>query len=153
MKGKKGVFGIHARIPDDIMNSDLNKIFENDYYKVQIQKIQTHIENNPTIDFMICSNSESVKDFFLKNKNVFFNKFSTNFSMYNVKSTHLNEFSNQDKFILHAKEILAEMASFADCKKIWSINTFYSNFITYGIVHNKHHKDWKSKNQELLVLN
>ena len=151
VENKVNLVGIHLRISDEEMHMDLDGVLRNEYYHTQVSRIEEHIKNNPQDTFMICSSNHSIKSYITeKFNNTFSNEFTTGLRMHNVM-VHYGESQSQETYIKHSKEILSEMAAFAYCKHIWSVNTFLSNFITYGIVHNKFHTDWSSKNFKLLI--
>jgi|688.fasta_scaffold18544_9 hypothetical protein len=151
VENKVNLVGIHLRIPDGEMHMELDGVLMNEYYRNQIVKIENHIQNNPQDIFMICSSNHSVKSYITKKfTNTFSNEFTTGLRMHNIMA-HYGQNHSQETYIQHSKEILSEMAAFAYCKHIWSVNTFLSNFITYGIIHNKFHTDWRSKNFKLLI--
>jgi hypothetical protein len=137
----KNICGIHFRVNDLNLNSSLDEIFKSDYYKESFKKIDNYISNNSDNRFMICSNNEHILKELSHYDNTFFNTFSFQIDKYNVIKTHGNKYDDEI-LILHAKEILAEMAAFSKCSEIISINTFPSNFISYGVIHNELKKPW-----------
>lgn len=153
LSDRKNIYGIHLRISDDIMHQTFDEIIQNSHYGPQINRVANFIEENQNTNFMVCSNNRDVKSFFFeKFQNIFCNSFTTDLRLHNVISTHGYNQEREDDYMTHSKEIIAEMVCFAKCKNIWSTNTFYSNYITYGIVHNEFHKTWSEKMYKLIKM-
>jgi hypothetical protein len=57
-----------------------------------------------------------------------------------------------EQLITNTQEVAAEMAMFSNAQKIIrTTHAHYSSFLTYGIMHNKHHIDWMSKKNNLFL--
>jgi hypothetical protein len=150
---RNNIYGIHLRISDDIMHQTYNQIIENGHYGPQLNRVMKYIEENQNTQFMVCSNSRDIKSTFLNRfGNIFCNEFSSDLRLHNVIATHGYDKDKENEYITHAKEIIAEMVCFAKCRNIWSTNTFYSNYVTYGIVHNEFHHNWNAKMFDLIKL-
>ncbi len=145
---KKEIVGVHFRVSDYDLTKDLEDLLSNTFYKDQLLKLEKFIINQENEQVMICSNNIFLKKYVIeKYSNTFYNEFT-----YDLKMSH-NDYNciETEKLITHSREILAEMSIFSKCKSIYTINTFLSNFVTYGIVHNEYCLDWFSKNNKLIV--
>ena len=142
IKNYKNIIGIHFRCLDINVNSTVDEIWNIDSYKHELKIYEDLITNNKDENIMMCTNNNNIKKYFNERyDNVFVNNFS-----YSLPHLFTNNDTSTDiKRIIHAKETLAEMAGFAECVKIYTSITNMSNFLLYGMVHNKHKNDLKSK--------
>jgi hypothetical protein len=139
LNGRTNINGIHFRCNDVLLDSNLEDVINNDeFYGKNIKKLEDYLKNNADKLFMFASNNHSVKEYFISNhKNLFVNKFTyDDLKLHNIDANNRDDSIN----IAHSKEILAEMSLFKKCDVIYEINTFPSNFLTYGIIHNEIHK-------------
>lgn len=150
IKDKDKIYGIHFRVPDGSLKSKVDEIFEMSYYGGELIRLLNFVKNNTDHNFMICSNNQNIIDLFEQNSsNVFSNKFLYNLDKHNVLNTHHQ--ISENILIEHTKQIMAEMVSFRKCLKIYSVNTFPSNFVSYGIIHNVHNQPWNENPNKILL--
>lgn len=148
LKGKKKVKAIHFRTSDDLNQSNYEDIIKDGYYKERIESGIEFINNNKKYNIMICSNNKSIRDFFVNNfENTFYNKFDFDFEMHH---SYNRNFGNEEN-IRHSQQVVAEMVALAKCEEIFTVGKMMSNFLTYAITHNVHHKNWETKMKKLLV--
>jgi len=136
------VFGIHFRLPDLGMILNLDEIKQLHLYGAELKKIENFLTKNTNQLFMVSSNNDNFLNYIKSNfGNVFINTFSNSLEKHNLYKTYANKIDTSI-LIQHTKEILTEMVMFSKCKKIYSVNTFPSNFVSYGYIHNKFYKPW-----------
>lgn len=147
---KDKIIGIHFRTPDDVVNRNVDEILKMDYYGIVLQKLVNFLEKNNDKTYMICSNNEHIKNF-IKEKlpNSFSYNFTHNLKMHNVLNSHHQ--LPDEILVEHTKEIMIEMVSFKKCEKIYSVNTFPSNFVSYGIIHNEHNQPWNLNPDKIML--
>lgn len=140
---RKNFIGIHFRCNDTLLEASFEEVVNYEFYNNEVQKLENYLKSNTDTEIMLTSNNSSVKEYFkTRYNNIFTNKFTySNLKFYNIDAVLRDDSIN----ILHSKEIIAEMTLFSKCKEIYGINTFPSNFLTYGIVHNEIYEDWESK--------
>jgi len=138
---------IHIRTTDKLNNSSFDEILEDEFFREKIEKSFDFIEKNTENDIFIFSSNRNIKDYYHKNfSNVKFKDFSVELPLHHSYNRKIDEQKN----ILHSKEILSEMYLISKCEKIFTIGRNLSNFLTYGVCHNVHHKDWKNKFKNLI---
>jgi hypothetical protein len=140
----------HIRGNDEYLGQNMENILRNSFWREQFENMKRFISSNPDKRVMICSQNQEICSYFEKEyKNVFCSDFThKNLMMHN---TYSDLSISDETYIEHAKEILIEMVLMHKAKKIFSLNTFTSNFILYGVVHNVHHKQIELKGEKLLV--
>lgn len=148
LEGRTKIKSIHFRCEDFNMSLNYDKILEDKFYKTIILRVYEFIEMNHNDDIMVCSNNKSIVNHLTRNfKNTFHNKFDDNLDLHHSYNKSYNELTN----INHAKKIISEMTLFSKCNKIFTVSKSLSNFLTYGVVHNEHHKEWETKIKNLIT--
>lgn len=132
---KSNMVGIHFRPLD-----------ENGDNESELERIKEHLEfftkKYHNKNFFVGSNGNLIKNYLSSNLQ---NLITTKFTYQNIIPFYPCYIVNQkglkeEDFILHAQEIASEMSFYRNCEKIISFSYFLSNFITYGILNNKHNK-------------
>ena len=146
VSGKKEIIGLHFRGGDDTLVSNIDEIINHSFWGGELKRMIKIIGEYPNNDIMICSLNKSVREYF---SNKFENVFSPNIGckelpFHNIVANN-QILNNVENYINHSKEILAEMVSFRHCKKIYSFNTFPSNFVLYGILNNVNYSLYRDK--------
>lgn len=150
-QGRERIKGIHFRVGDLHLETPYTSLYEIQAYKVALDKVTTFLESNNDSEIMVCSNNKNIVNFFENNyNNVFQNKFTVEMKRYYSYSYLTASKYTQEEYIRHAQETAAEMAMFKYCDTIFPYNTFHSSFLTYGITHNIHHKNWNTKLKDLI---
>lgn len=151
MKDKENVIGIHFRGDDYIINSSLESVLNNEKWSIDIQRISKIIEENKLKNIFLSSINRNISIFFEnKYKNVFTYKFSNeDLPTHNICGNY-EHIEDMNPYIENSIDILSEMVSFSYCEKIYSYSNFPSSFLLYGIINNKIHTDWYSKNFKIV---
>lgn len=145
---KSQIKSVHFRTADFHNNVHHTEVLKDEFFKQKVDDACHFVEENNGEDIMICSSSKSVRDFFIKNfKNTFYNKFDNELALHHSYDKNVDESIN----IHHAQQIAAEMFLFSKCDKIFTVGRNLSNFLTYGVNHNIHHKDWETKIKKLVI--
>lgn len=138
---------IHIRTTDTLNNSTFDDLIKDDFFKNRIEKSFQFIEKNTKEKVIILSSNKDIKKYYSQHfPNVIFNTFTNDLPLHHSYNRKVDENIN----VNHAKEILAEMIILSKCDKIFTISRNLSNFLTYGIFHNKYHRDWKNKFIDLI---
>ncbi len=149
---KTKIKGVHFRIQDIHIGNTYEELNRIPAYIAPIRKIKEFIVENMEQDIMICSNNRLFVDTITAEyPNTFQNRFThdiPSYYSYSYKNAHTRSVSD---FIEHAQETAAEMAMFKYCDQILTYNTFHSSYLSYGIAHNIHHVDWKTKLRNLIL--
>ena len=144
---KPQIKAVHFRSDDYHNRVHHSEVFKDEFFKQKTDLACQFIEENKNEDIMICSSSKSVRDFFIDNfSNTFYNKFDSELELHNSYDKNFDESIN----IRHAQQIAAEMFLFSKCDKIFTVGKSLSNFLTYGVGHNIHHNDWKTRIKNLI---
>lgn len=152
LSNKDNFKGIHFRISDDYSHTDVNHIKTLPYYGNELIKLEKYLKNHKSELFMVCSNNIDLLSHLSKNHdNIFVNDLTYNLRRHNLFKNY-NGVVENEILIDHTKQILAEMVCFRHCEKIYSANTFPSNFVSYGIIHNIHTQPW-FLNHNNMILN
>jgi len=148
---KKNLVGVHFRGGDNMLFTDIEYSLSHDFWGGEMKRVIDVINDHPDSEIMICSINKSICEYFSNMfSNVFFNTFEkNNLPMHNIIGNN-DRPENVDMYINHSKDILTEMVSFSNCQKIFSFNTFSSNFILYGIINNKIFTEWEDKSKILI---
>ena len=117
-----------------------------------IKNIELFVQNNRNKKIIVTSPNVNVAKYFNdKYDNVFRHEYKNkNLRLHNVYDSY-TERKLDSMYIEHAKEILSEMFIFSKSIGMRCINTFRSNFLLYGLVHNIHHRNEKYKNTSILL--
>lgn len=150
-QGRERIKGVHFRVEDLYLELPYASLYEIQAYRVALNKVAAFVESNSDLEIMVCSNNKNVVNFFeSKYSNVFQNRFTIEMKRYYSYSYLTASRYTQEEYIRHAQETAAEMAMFKYCDTILPYNTFHSSFLTYGITHNIHHKNWNTKLKDLI---
>jgi hypothetical protein len=147
VKSNDNLKSIHFRTSDYLNDSKFDKVMEDNFFRERVEDACNFIENNKDSKIMICSSNRYLRDYFVSNfKNTFYNNFDNELEMHHSYNKNYDESVN----IKHAQQIVAEMVLFSKCDKIFAVGKMMSNFLTYGVMHNVHHKNWETKMKNLI---
>ena len=140
-----------------VFDTDVHETFEelcvNARYELLIKDMFAFIEKNKDYNILVCTSvpqlAEKVCELY---NNTFFNQF-THKNIRHIWPYGSDPTASEENYILHAQEIAAEMYCFSHSQEIFKRtgSANHTAFLTYGLVHNQHHKTWQDRLNKLFV--
>lgn len=142
---------VNLRVFDTDVLQTFEELCVNPKYEYYIKEMFAFIEKNKDFNILVCTSvpqlAEKVCEIY---SNTFFNQF-THKNIRHVWPYGSDPAASEEDYILHAQEIAAEMYCFSHSQEIFKRtgSANHTAFLTYGLVHNQHHKTWQDRLNKL----